>query len=347
MGAAQRTFVASTGSDINPCSIAAPCRSFNAAIAQTSGDGEVIVLDSAGYGPFSVTKAISVIAPPGIYAGISASGQFGIDVVAGSFDTVVLRGLTINGQGGVDGIRIQSAKQVHIEDCTITNMNNQGVYIPGGNYVRIANTLLRSNGLSGVFVPTSNTKNITLAIENTKSVHNGQAGYFLQGGSQVTLHNSSALDNAGDGVLYSANASTPNVVIVGGEYSGNGSRGVTIFGDHGTSGGLAVHRISASRNASDGMVTDSINSIGEPVTTINASISQSHVTWNGGSGLATGSFGGNLNYVVLSHSVFSENGVWGIQANGASGTVVNVSSNSVSRNSDFDFAQTNGGILAT
>ena len=40
-----RTFVASTGFDTDPCSLAQPCRSFLAAMAKTAADGEVIVLD--------------------------------------------------------------------------------------------------------------------------------------------------------------------------------------------------------------------------------------------------------------------------------------------------------------
>src|SRR4030095_10262960 len=48
---AQRRFVASNASAGNDGSIGAPCRSFGAAILQTSSGGEVIVLDSAGYGP--------------------------------------------------------------------------------------------------------------------------------------------------------------------------------------------------------------------------------------------------------------------------------------------------------
>jgi hypothetical protein len=44
--AAQRTFVAVTGNDANPCAVAAPCRSFPAAIAATAAGGEVIVLES-------------------------------------------------------------------------------------------------------------------------------------------------------------------------------------------------------------------------------------------------------------------------------------------------------------
>jgi hypothetical protein len=79
-GAAQRTFVASYGSDANPCSLTAPCRGFAAAVAQTSTDGEVIVLDSAGYGTVTIAQSVSIIAPPGVYAGISVFSGDGITV---------------------------------------------------------------------------------------------------------------------------------------------------------------------------------------------------------------------------------------------------------------------------
>ena len=57
-----------------------------------------------GTAPFTITKAISIIAPPGVYAGLSpTAGQDGVTVTAGVSDKVVLRGLTINGQGGIKG----------------------------------------------------------------------------------------------------------------------------------------------------------------------------------------------------------------------------------------------------
>ena len=42
LASAQRTFVSVAGADGQPCSIALPCRSFAAAIAQTNAGGEVI-----------------------------------------------------------------------------------------------------------------------------------------------------------------------------------------------------------------------------------------------------------------------------------------------------------------
>ena len=63
---AQRTFVSPSGADgntVNNCSLQAPCRSFGAAITITNTGGEIIVLDSAGYGPVAVTKSVSIRMP--------------------------------------------------------------------------------------------------------------------------------------------------------------------------------------------------------------------------------------------------------------------------------------------
>ena len=95
--AQQRRFVSGTGSDANPCSLPAPCRTFTAAVAAVAADGEVVVLDPAGYGAFTVTKGVKITVPPGLYAGITAFSGNGITVNAGPTDVIVLRGLTING----------------------------------------------------------------------------------------------------------------------------------------------------------------------------------------------------------------------------------------------------------
>ena len=78
----QRTFVSGAGNDANPCSRTAPCRTFGAAMAQTNAGGEVYVLDSAGYGPFTINKSVSIVAPLGVTAGISVFSGDGIDINA-------------------------------------------------------------------------------------------------------------------------------------------------------------------------------------------------------------------------------------------------------------------------
>ena len=126
--AAPRTFVASTGSDTNPCSISQPCRSFGIALTKTAPYGEIIVLDSAGYGPVTVSQPVTITAPPGIYAGISASnGTNGVTIVPPAKDAavpppdVILRGLTIaGGDYGVYAASVpgQSGIRLEIDRCT-------------------------------------------------------------------------------------------------------------------------------------------------------------------------------------------------------------------------------------
>ena len=137
--AAQRTFVHSSplGNDANTafnCSLVAPCRSFNAAISVTDPGGEVVILDTAGYGPMTINKSIKVIGPSGVYGGISVLGGVGpppppttgIVINAGDTDVITLRGLDISGVPGAatapaDGIDIKNAGAVHIEKSSIAN----------------------------------------------------------------------------------------------------------------------------------------------------------------------------------------------------------------------------------
>ena len=132
--AGQRTFVSASGVTNPTCSILSPCRDFATALAATNPNGEVIVLDSGGYGAVTIGQSVSIIAPPGVYAGISVfAGGDGVTIAAGPAGKVTLRGLTINGQGGNRGIVVTSASEVHIEQCTVTNMATDGIRIDGGS----------------------------------------------------------------------------------------------------------------------------------------------------------------------------------------------------------------------
>lgn len=105
---AQRTFVSTQGNDSNTTSLCGrntPCRSFTSAISVVAANGEVVAIDSGGYGAVTITKSVQLVAPVGVYAAISATTGNAITVGAGSSDTVVLRGLTLNGLGtGINGI---------------------------------------------------------------------------------------------------------------------------------------------------------------------------------------------------------------------------------------------------
>ena len=124
----QRSFVSSTGTDSNPCTRDLPCRTFAAAIAQTNANGEVVAIDSAGYGPFSVAKGIAIIAAPGVHAGISVFSGSGVTVNAPG-SVVVLRNLYVNSQGGTIGIAVSDAANLHIEHCTVTGFTTGGIQL--------------------------------------------------------------------------------------------------------------------------------------------------------------------------------------------------------------------------
>jgi hypothetical protein len=174
---AQRTFVASTGVDNPNCQITTPCRSFAAAITATSSGGEIIVQDSAGYGIVTITKSVSIIAPPGVYAGIRVFAGFDGVTVNAPFATVVLRGLSINGQGGANGILFQQGRRLRIENCVISNMGAQGIYHQADNAEMIVlDTISRYNGDGGIALVA---QNASVVLDHVRSEHNMNVGFYI------------------------------------------------------------------------------------------------------------------------------------------------------------------------
>ena len=145
----QRTFVASTGLDTNACSASAPCRTFAAAQGQTNSGGEIIVLDSAGYGSMTITKSLSIVAAEGAYAGVSVPSGTGIYIGAAGVD-VMLKGLTINGQGGSTGIYMASGNSLTVVDCAINNFTVYGIFVGSPSSVTIERTTL-DRDYSGIY----------------------------------------------------------------------------------------------------------------------------------------------------------------------------------------------------
>jgi hypothetical protein len=192
-----------------PCNLPLPCRTFTAAIGNAIGGGEVVILDTAGYGPFVINKSIKIIGPTGVYGGISVQGAgtgftTGIVINAGPSDDITLRGLDISGVPGAVplpdiGIDIQSAGGVHIEKSSIGNFN-QGtsscinfstattvrVYVVD-SFLRECRTGISANGTAVVGNKAS------LIVDNTR-IERGRGpvvsyGVWVQGSIDVSLRN--------------------------------------------------------------------------------------------------------------------------------------------------------------
>ena len=138
---ATRTWVSGVGDDANPCSRTAPCKTWQGAFFKTRTGGEIDALDSAGYGAVTLTRSMTLDGG-GEHASILASGLTGVtvDIPAASANDpnqrVVLRNIGINGAGisgpvgtstGVNGVRIASAKAVHVENVRIGNFVQNGI----------------------------------------------------------------------------------------------------------------------------------------------------------------------------------------------------------------------------
>jgi hypothetical protein len=233
-GAAQRTFVASYGNDANACSLTAPCRSFATAIAHANSDGEVIVLDSAGYGAVVITKPIAIIAPPGVYAGISVFSGDGVTVNGSIY--VTLRGLTINGQGaGTYGVELLQDPVVLIDGCAIRNMGADGVRVQtGGGAVTIANTSVTKSAGSGVRLD----DHAIATIVDSRVESNGGFGVWLLDSATATIARSAIAGNGLSGVnVYAGN---PTTML---------SLWASVVSDHPAGGGVSTQSTAAGKSA--------------------------------------------------------------------------------------------------
>ncbi len=151
---AQRTFVSTSGSDANTasnCSNTTPCRGFTAALTVTDSGGEIIVLTSGGYGPVAINKSVSIIAPEGIYAGISVFSGDGITIATAGVN-VVLRGLSINRLAGIgSGIDMTAGESLVVQNCVVTNFTGAGLSVSTVARVHLLDSLLRGNSIGALF----------------------------------------------------------------------------------------------------------------------------------------------------------------------------------------------------
>jgi len=217
--AASRVYVsAQTGDDANACTLAAPCRQFTKALTAVSNGGEVIVLDSGGFQPFTIAIGVSIIAE-GVVADITTSTDDGIEITT-SYD-VTLRGLTLNGMapsGAFSGIKRSVFGVLHIEHCVVQGFG-YGINITSGK-IFVEDTIVKGSGHYGMMIYGSETS--------------------------ASITRSSFLDND----LYSVFAQLSKVAIRDSVVSGNG------IGFHSEGGELNIESCLAARNVDGGVVAN-------------------------------------------------------------------------------------------
>jgi hypothetical protein len=192
---ASLVFVAAkSGSDANSCdSVATPCQTLAGVITQVSAGGEIVVLETGGYGPVTINKAVTINAPDGIVAFIHPPSGDAITIDAGSTDTVTLRGLTLD-QGTGYGIIANTVGQLFIERCTVTGFASDGIHFAaakGSLFMRDDDVRKCNQGVT-VF-------SARAFIRDSTFEDNGNVGLAAFPGSIVAVTNCVAAGNSGVG----------------------------------------------------------------------------------------------------------------------------------------------------
>ncbi len=125
---ATKIFVASTGNDANSGGRLTPKRTLQAAHDAIADGGQIVVLDTAGYGKIAINKSLGIVVPPGVNGFVTApAGNNGISIDASASAVVTLRGLIVEGGNDSIGILALNVGNLAIEDCTVRNFT-RGVY---------------------------------------------------------------------------------------------------------------------------------------------------------------------------------------------------------------------------
>lgn len=130
-----RTYLASSGSDSNPCTVAAPCRLLPAALAAVAANGEIWMLDSANFnsGTVNVTKSVSIRAIPGQVGSIVAvAGSPAMNLAAGVNVRLLNVAILSNAVNpGTNGI-VMTSGSLSFQD-SVVSVPEDGIQVSGGS----------------------------------------------------------------------------------------------------------------------------------------------------------------------------------------------------------------------
>lgn len=205
--------------------LSSPCRQIAKALTLVQQGGEIIVLDSGGFNSFTIGKSVSIIAPEGVYAGVTAGAlEDAIAISAGASDTIVIRGLTVKGTSASGyGIRIIGDSTVHVESCVIEGFNQAGGFLAsaavvasGASRVFLKDTVARDSAWGLEFLDS------VAVVEHCKLDNNVVAGLGAAGSAKVTIRDSELSGNGiGAFVTNASEVNMENCVV-----SGNATAGV-------------------------------------------------------------------------------------------------------------------------
>ncbi|MGO9336809.1 MAG: Ig-like domain repeat protein [Terracidiphilus sp.] len=212
-GLNNRSFVDTTGNDANNCTASAYCRTFSKALSVTNPGGEVVVVNSGGYGAATISQPVTITAI-GIDASVSATTAGDNALTVNTTGNVTIRGLNLLGGGtGNDGILVTQVGFLRIYDMQIGGFANDGIdfFAAGGN-LTVYNTKINDCATTGLLVEASGARayvdgsafdNDSIAVWSLQgkvnvadsSVHYATIGFYAGGGT-VSLFNDRVIYNS-------------------------------------------------------------------------------------------------------------------------------------------------------
>ena len=154
-----RVFLGLNGNNVADCANpATPCATFAGAMAQVNTGGEIVIEASGGYGPLTITKALTINSAAGV---VGYSGSTVTVNAPGA--QVVLRGLTIDSSGtSANGIEVTAVGQLHVEDCHISNFTANGIHLGVAAQMFLKRTEIKATHIGLLIDNSSNTARVLL-----------------------------------------------------------------------------------------------------------------------------------------------------------------------------------------
>ena len=242
---ATRTWVSGVGDDANPCSRTAPCKTFAGSISKTATGGYIDCLDPGGFGAVTITKSITIQCEEET-GHILASGGSAIIVNAPAGAKVTLRGLSLEGIGGLgtNGISyIGPPGVLNVQEVVIHDFAQNGInFAPNGAGNAQLNvsdqTLIHDNNggninFSGILIKPTGGATANVSIDGVKCSNNAN-GVFADGtgGGGVTnfsVTNSVLVSNSNVGVGVSSSGANFGGMVASTTINFNGF-GVAVAG---------------------------------------------------------------------------------------------------------------------
>jgi hypothetical protein len=223
-----RAWVSGRGTDAAGCGAPVnPCRSLQYAHDNIAPGGEIDILDPAGYGAITITKAISIVNDGVGTAGVqqATSGADAITIDAGPSDAVTLRGLNIDGLGvAKDGIGLTEAGKLTIVNCVVRHFTHDGLYLQQANgvlFLTVFNTMAADNSNDGFDISPGAQGTIGGVLDHAAATTNGSNGVVVWGadttginGADITVANSDVSTNGNAGIYVKGNSVRSTLVNV-------------------------------------------------------------------------------------------------------------------------------------